>query len=535
MTKMERLASNTRYTFDEWQNGVFPPKSWDLADAVRDGWAKENIDTFIKTTAGPVIEPKPSQDINHGQTNNAALAGADIRMATQYKTAGFSDFSESDIAAVFVERNCEEYRFDHSCGSWFKWTGVRWSKDEIGLAFDAIRMICDEAADAGRYLSTNGASGAKRIRSAKTIKGVEFIAQRRPHLSVTSAAWDQDKSLLGTPAGTVDLRTGEIRAADPGDMISKIAAVEPSGDAECPQWIAFLSQACAGDASLIKYLQKICGYALTGNTSEHALFFIHGPGGNGKSVFLNVLAGIMGDYAQEAPMETFTASYGNSHPTELAMLAGARLVTASETESGRAWAESRIKSLTGGDMISARFMRQDYFQFKPQFKLLIAGNHAPVLKRVDDAMKRRLRVIPFTNKPATVDLNLERKLRKEWPAILQWMIEGCLAWQKERLPAPDAVKQTTDSYFAEQDLVGEWLAERCIIDSAEEESVGLAFADWDTFVRDSGERPGTKKALTQELVRKGIRTGSTYVSGIRTRSYVGMRLKFRSDEMTASA
>ena len=175
----------------------------------------------------------------------------------------------------------------------------------------------------------------------------------------------------------------------------------------------------------------MCGYALTGITREHALFFLYGTGANGKSVFLNTVSGIMADYATTAPIETFIASRDERHPTDIAGLQGARLVTAFETEDGRRWAESKLKALTGGDRVAARFMRQDFFEFVPQFKLLIAGNHKPRLRAVDEAMRRRFNLVPFT---VTIpeperDKDLAEKLRDEWPGILRWMVERCLAWQ----------------------------------------------------------------------------------------------------------
>jgi putative DNA primase/helicase len=206
----------------------------------------------------------------------------------------------------------------------------------------------------------------------------------------------------------------------PINMITKITAVAPADKASCPLWLHFLDEATGGDPELTRLLQQWFGYCLTGSTQEHALMFIHGDGGNGKSVFLNTVAGIMGDYAVTAPMDAFTISTGDRHPADLAMLRGARLVAASETEQGRSWAESRIKQLTGGDPISARFMCRDWFTFKPSFKLTIVGNHAPMLTSVDDAMRRRINIVPFTHKPAHPDPTLESKLRKERPSILRW-------------------------------------------------------------------------------------------------------------------
>ena len=175
------------------------------------------------------------------------------------------------------------------------------------------------------------------------------------------------------------------------------------------------------------------------------------------------VAAILGDYAKTAPMETFTATQGDRHPTELAGLMGARLVTAQETEQGRRWAESKVKSMTGGDPIAARFMRQDFFEFTPQFKLLIAGNHKPGLRGVDEAIRRRLHLIPFTVTipPERRDPDLFEKLKPEWPGILKWAIDGCLAWQRDRLTPPGIVREATAAYLAAEDAIAQWLDECC--------------------------------------------------------------------------
>ncbi len=226
----------------------------------------------------------------------------------------------------------------------------------------------------------------------------------------------------------------------------------------------------------MRFLQQIAGYCLTGDTREHALFFIYGPGGNGKSVFLNTLNGILADYAETAVMDAFAASAHDKHSTDIAMLRGARLVSVSETEEGRAWAETRVKQLTGGDKVTARFMRQDNFTFTPRFKLVIVGNHKPVLTNVDDAAKRRFNIIPFTRKPPRPDQQLEEKLKAEWPGILRWMIEGCLDWQANGLVRPAIVAEATAEYFDDQDTFGQWLEEHCVQDGARVRGPGEALS-----------------------------------------------------------
>ena len=205
------------------------------------------------------------------------------------------------------------------------------------------------------------------------------------------------------------------------------------------------------------------GYALTGLTQAHSLFFMHGVGANGKSTFINAITGCVGDYHRTAPIETFIASTQERHPTDLAGLRGARLVTAVETDEGRRWNESKIKALTGGDKVAARFMRQDFFEFVPQFKLLFAGNHKPGLQSVDEAIRRRIHLIPFTVTipPEERDEDLAERLRTEWPGILAWAIAGCLEWQEHGLAPPEAVTAATGSYLEAEDAIAAWMDERC--------------------------------------------------------------------------
>ena len=214
-------------------------------------------------------------------------------------------------------------------------------------------------------------------------------------------------------------------------------------------------------------------------------------------------AAILGDYAVVASMDSFTATHTDRHPTDMAMLRGARLVTAQETEEGRRWAEARVKALTGGDPITARFMRQDFFTYRPQFKLFVAGNHKPSLRNIDDAIRRRLHLIPFTFKPARPDRDLPEKLKPEWPAILTWAIQGCLEWQRVGLAPPPAVVEATAEYFAEEDAVGRWIEERCRRDANATATTHDLFADWRDWCAETGEHVGTEKHFAQALIQRG--------------------------------
>ena len=306
----------------------------------------------------------------------------------------------------------------------------------------------------------------------------------------------------------VDLSSSKRLPARRAYYITKQTSVPPAEPGTPhPLWSKFLDDATQGDRELQRFLQQIAGYCLTGDTREHALFFVYGVGGNGKSVFLNTLTAILGDYARTSAMETFTASQGDRHPAEIAMLAGARMVSASETEEGRAWAESRIKQLTGGDPITARFMRQDFFTFTPQFKLVIVGNHKPVLRNVDEAARRRFNIIPFVHQPAEPDRQLEAKLQAEHPAILAWAIDGALDWREHGLLRPAVVRDATAEYLTEQDNVRTWVSECCDVGgrNISDTSANL-FKSWSAFAIANGEKPGTSRWFTQALQRLGYQS-----------------------------
>jgi putative DNA primase/helicase len=342
------------------------------------------------------------------------------------------------------------------------------------------------------------------VASGKTVAAVERLARSDRRLAATIGQWDADPWLLNTPDGVVDLSTGALRAHRAEDYMTKIAATGPRGG--CPRFLAFLDEITGGDVDLVAYLRRALGYSLTGDTREHALFFAYGTGANGKSVLLSTIAGILGEYHRSAPIETFTATNSDRHPTDLAGLRGARLVTATETEEGRRWAESRIKQLTGGDVVSARFMRQDFFEYKPAFKLMIAGIHKPSLRSVDEAIKRRFHMIPFavTILQEERDSELTEKLKVEWPGILQWLVEGCLEWRTEGLRPPHAVLEATAAYLEAEDAIAAWIDEKCERNAKAWEQSSALFASWKVWADNAGEHPGTNKRYSQALESRGF-------------------------------
>ena len=429
-------------------------------------------------------------------------------------------FSDDALALRFADRHANELRYVAAWGRWLRWDGTRWSFDETLTAFDLARTICREAA-----AECNKPKIAGLIASAKTVAAVERLAKADRRHAATVDQWDADPWLLNTPGGVVDLRTGKMRPQKPDDYITKITGIAPAASCPIPAWLAFLNRVHGGDAELMAFMQRLTGYALTGRTTEHALAFLYGTGANGKTTFLNAITGCAGDYHRTAPIETFTASNSDRHPTDLAGLRGARLVTAIETEEGRRWAESRIKALTGGDKIAARFMRQDFFEYVPQFKLVIAGNHKPGLRTVDEAIRRRFHLVPFTVTipPAERDHELDAKLRAEWPGILNWMIEGCLEWQRIGLAPPKAVTDATAAYLEAQDAIAAWIDDECERNPSAWERSAMLFGSWKAWAERSGEPAGDTKRFRDRLEARGIEHRRE--PGTRRAGYQGLRLQ----------
>ena len=394
--------------------------------------------------------------------------------------------------------------------------GSRWERESTLLAYDLARLICRDAAS-----SCRNAKLRAKLSSAATVAAVERLARAdRCHASTTEI-WDRDPWLLNTPGGVVDLHTGHVAPHDRALAMTKITLATPRGD--CPTWRAFLATVTGGDLELQTYLQRVAGYCLTGVTSEHALFFLYGTGANGKSVFANTLTAILGDYATVAAMDMFMATTSERHPTDMASLRGARVVTSIETEQGRRWAESKLKALTGGDKITARFMRQDFFEFIPQFKLLVAGNHKPAIRNVDEAMRRRLHMVPFTVTipPAKRDKQLPDRLLAERDGILAWAIEGCLSWQRTGLKPPTAVMAATDEYFEAEDALGRWLDERCEMGPNDTETSASLFADWKSWADANGEFVGSIKRFAENLTNRGFERWRDR----QTKGFRGLRLR----------
>src|SRR5262245_25514357 len=417
-----------------------------------------------------------------------------VRLAELQAAAG--TLSEDSLALQFATLHADDLRYVAAWSRWLAYDGSHWRLDSTLHAFDRARAICHETAQA-----CDKVRAVLSLESAKTVAAVVALARSDRRLAATVEQWDACPWSLQDDCMTIDLRTGIARESVATDYITKKAAcaAAPNGTPH-PLWTAFLDRITAGNTELQNFLQRYCGYATTGITSEHKFVFAYGTGANGKSTFINTIAAIFSNYATIADMGTFIATSSERHPTDLAKLRGARLVVAQETQKGRRWDETKIKALTGGDKITARFMRQDFFDFDPTFKLFIAGNHKPRLHTIDEAMRRRLFLVPFTVQipPTERDPNLLHKLEPEHPAILRWCVNGCLEWQRVGLAPPTIVQDATAAYFADQDTLQQWI-EECTGDSGPAAFTRSAelFASWKSWCEERNWQTGSAMALSE--------------------------------------
>ena len=421
-----------------------------------------------------------------------------------------TDFGNAERLAYHAG---QDLRYCHDWARWLVWTGQRWEIDRAGLvkrrAKEAVRRIYAEAANlVDEEARKELAKWAMRSEAKPRVDAMIDLAQSERGIPALSDELDSNAWLLNCGNGTLDLRTGELRPHRRADLCTKITAVSYDPDARCPTWLAFLTTIMAGNQDLIGFLQRAIGYSLTGDVSEQVLFFAYGTGANGKSTFAETMTAVMGDYAQKAPrgMLTMRPNGAEGIPNDIARLPGARFVVSNEVDEGRRLAEAQVKDLTGGDTLTARFMRGEFFEFKPSHKLWVYGNHKPVIRGTDEGIWRRIRLIPFevTIPGDKQDHRLPAKLRAELPGILAWAVEGCLEWQRAGLGTPQKVLAATAAYRAEMDVLADFLADMCLLAPSAEVSKAALFDAYQAWCEANREKPLGKIHFGKRLKERGI-------------------------------
>jgi putative DNA primase/helicase len=360
------------------------------------------------------------------------------------------------------------------------------------LAKQTARLIATEA----KHLPSSELAAARSKFAQQTLaKGAldRMLELAKSLLAVEDSKLDADPWLLNVENGTINLRTGRREMHDPRDLLTKIAPVRASRKAKCPNFKKFLRRVIGDKAGLRDFLQRAVGYSLTGITSEQILFFVYGKSGsNGKSTAVNLFRDMLGDYGCHTPTETLLVKqYDNNIPADLARLSGVRMVTAIEANANRHLDEAKIKAMTGGEKITARFMRQNYFEFIPEFKLWLVANDRPRVRGTDDAFWRRVRVIPFTVKipEGERDPNLSDKLRAELPGILAWAVRGCLKWQRHGFSLPKAVRQATAEWHRDMNHLTKFSNELLTLSPGQKIASSELFSRYETWCSDNGETP----------------------------------------------
>ncbi|MGE7545047.1 phage/plasmid primase, P4 family [Sporosarcina newyorkensis] len=403
---------------------------------------------------------------------------------------------------------------------WLIWDGKRWrfdNKKEIERITNKVLRGLYKSDD---EMETKWARMCER----RNIR-MNSIKDLMPLVPGERDEFDKHKYLFNVENGIVDLKTGKLQPHDRELNLTQIANVEFDKNAKCPVWMKFIDQIFQGDNDLIEYMQRLAGYSLTGDISEQGMYFLVGGGSNGKSTFVNTIKKIVGDYGSQTNSETFIKRKNDGANNDIARLANARFVSAVESEEGEKLQESLVKTITGGEPITARFLRQEYFEFIPEFKVFFTTNHKPVIGGLDDGIWRRVKIIPFNLnlKAHERDKKLEEKLSLEVPGIFNWLLEGCMKWRQSGLQEPKAVTDATGAYKDDMDILAPFLDEACYALDRENEAIRIEakelYNSYCSWCYGAGERVLGNRTFYRMLETKGFGkvkgTGNkTFMTGI---------------------
>lgn len=532
----------------EWNDGCQPP--WDLKDLLL---KLDNARNYAQSNYG------------HLRDNPLREEWTDPDLSVLVDDDNENSPSDLGNALWFSKLHGANFRFVAEWRTWLRWGNTHWTKDEGAAAAqramvavaDKLKALAKEQTQKVNQLSDQlqaltsagleavttreddirteklrediqlAENKAKSYRgriqmlhSANGLQSALRVAQIDSRLSIVAAAVDSDPMLLNVANGTVDLRTGELREHQREDHLTRITPVHYDPAAQCLAWQNFLATTVAPDVA--GYLQRAVGYTLSGSVTAQCLFFLWGNGANGKSTFVNVVRRLLGDYAQTGAASLLEATPGK-HPTDVADLASARMVTLTETESNRPFPAALIKTLTSEEPIRTRKMGQDFWQYMPTHKLWISGNHKPNIHDTDDGIWRRIHLIPFTRTvaPADRDPNLTAKLCSELPGILNWAIEGCRQWQRDGgMVSTPTLDNALLEYRSEEDIFNAFVQEVCIVDPAVSTPRTEIWCAFDTWVKvASAKAKPNRNRFYAELLRLGFRTvnsnGQRCVKGLK--------------------
>jgi P4 family phage/plasmid primase-like protien len=444
--------------------------------------------------------------------------------SAEVRIPGEGSHTDAGNAARLVRLRRDELRFVPQTGSWLRWDGQRWATDPSG---GMARHAAAELADTYpiREVPDNASAEAKQAREAaikhrknslsdRSIRAAARIAGDNPAMQIGLDQLDANAYELNTPSGIVDLRTGTVRSHDPNAWHTKMVGVGYSAAAASPMWDKFLETTFQGDKVLIDYVQELAGCAAIGEVVHHVLPFFYGPGGhNGKTALAEVLKAVFGDYADTAP-RNFLLAGREHHPTEIAKLHGKRFVVCSEIEEGSHFDEAKVKELTGGDTLTGRFMRQDFFTFQPSHTLLLLGNDQPTVRTGGNSLWRRVRLIPFNHQVPVaerIDKYDEKLISAEGPAILAWVVEGAMRVLRSGLSEPLSVADATREYADSEDTLGRFI-EECVTEVTKDfrEPSGKVYVRYQQWCRANGIEPKAANVFSRDLSKRGFDVGRSH-------------------------
>lgn len=477
-----------------------------------------------------------AQDLTAGTVNKKQIAKVlqqqserDFHDEIQARKKRMTDTGNSEML-VFLHG--ERLRYNPQWGRWLVYDGTRWVKDEQGLIHAIAKETIDRIWEEARESKQNDAhykelvSFAQRSRSRAMRSNMIELAQTEPSVQITADELDRNPHLLNFQNGTLDLMTREFRPHEMSDYLTKQCPFAYDEDAPVipNRFRKFLDEVFGKDQSLVQYMRQVIGYSLTGLTVHQMFWMLYGSGANGKSVLTETLLWMLGDYGGRTPSETLMhREMSNSVPNDLARLQGLRLVVASELEEGRRWNESRIKDLTGGDRITARFLHREFFEFHSVLKLMVPTNHKPIVRGTDHGIQRRIKLVPFTVQipPEKRDPKLKEKLCAEASSIIKYCIDMLPDFVAEYWE-PDIISAATREYFSENDIVGQFLEESCdVANSVLRTSKKELYKHFEQHCEDYGIRPFSQNKLSQLLKERSFeetkQKGERYWLGIAPR------------------
>lgn len=466
-------------------------------------------------------------------TKDASVWKPDSKPEKITSSTGLRDYNLTDMgnAERLIKLHGPDLRFSYEFNYWLIFDGRRWRKDDFGAVMHKAKSIPRKMyQDAARINDDSVRQSlityALKLENHQKLTNLVNLAKSEPGVPIMANELDTRPFLLNVLNGTVDLETGRLREHDRNNLITKLIPFAYDPTAECPVWLAHLNKIMNGNEDKIHYYKKASGYSLTGDTSERMVFFQHGEGANGKSITTDTIAMILGDYAMRTPTDTLMIKRNEGIPNDIARLRGARFVYASEAEQGKRLAESQIKDMTGGEKLTARFMRGEFFEFRPEFKIWFSSNHKPIIRGTDQAIWDRIRLIPFTVRilederiPGPI---LLKKFKIEASGILAWLVKGSLTWMNEGLIPPDEVVNATKSYRDEMDIINDFIEDRCNKGAMLTAKAKDLFIEYEKWCAENGEEPIHKRTFGLKLAEKGFTQTRTH-GGVR--AWKGLALK----------